>query len=91
MHQYRDQKSSAAATAVPTFPIQPSPVVKGRPPPTWFKVEHSVYEKKSSFQAFTVEAEFRKYASGETSLEETNILQFWEVSFLSFNGAIAYS
>jgi len=65
--------------------------VSGRPPPTWFKVEHSIHEKKSSFQAFTVEAKFGKYASGETSLEETNILQFWEVSFLSFNGTIAYS
>ncbi len=91
MHWYCDQKSSAAATAVPTFPVEPSPVVRGRPPPTWFKVERSVYEKKSSFQAFTVEAEFGKYASGETSSEETDILQFWEASFLSFNGAIAYS
>jgi len=91
MHRYCDQKSSAAVTAVPTFPIQPSPVLRGRAPPTQFKVKCSVYEKKSSFQAFTVEAEFGKYASGETSSEETDILQFWEVSFLSFNGAIAYS
>ncbi len=91
MHRYHDQKSSAAVTAVPTFPVEPSPIVRGRPPPTWFKVERSIYEKKSSFQAFTVEAEFGKYASGETSSEETDILQFWEASFLSFNGAIAYS
>jgi len=91
MRRYRGQKSSAAATAVPTFPVQPPPVVRGRPPPTRFKVERSVYEKKSSFQAFTVEAEFGKYASGETSSEETDILRFWEASFLSLNGAIAYS
>jgi len=91
MHRYHGQKSSAAATAVPTFPVQPSPIVRGRLPPTWFKVEHSVYEKKSSFQVFTVEAKFGKYALGETSLEETDILWFWEASFLSFNGAIAYS
>jgi hypothetical protein len=77
MRRYRDQNSSTLAT-----PVQPTPVAGGRPPPTRFKVEHSVYEKKATPQAYTVEAEFRKYVSGAISSEETDILQFWEVGLL---------
>jgi len=55
-----------------------------------FKVESSVYEKRPS-HLFTVEAEYRKYVSGDNSSEETDILQFWEVRFLSFQWAWVYN
>lgn len=84
MHQYRAQKLSLAAVAA-ARPVHPTPVATGGPPSTRFKVQRLVYEKRTSPQESTVEAEFRKYTSGETSSEETDILQFWEVrTFLIF-------
>jgi hypothetical protein len=67
-----------------TAPAQPTwlaPVTGGLPP-TWFKVERSIYDKRSTPQVSTVKAEFQKYISSDISSKETDILQFWEVSFL---------
>jgi hypothetical protein len=79
MNRYRNQNSSTptTATAFPNPPVKPASVTRSEAPPTRFKVERSVYEKRPS-QTFTVEAEYRKYVAGESS-SETNILQFWEV------------
>jgi hypothetical protein len=82
MRRYHGQKQSISPTAARNLPVQPAPVAGGRPPPTRFKVERSIYEKKAPPQAYTVEAEFRKYVSSETSSEETDILRFWEVRSL---------
>jgi hypothetical protein len=70
------------ATAVSNCPVQPAPPTGGKQPPTWFKIDHSVYEKKAMPKEFTVDAKYQKYALGETSSEETNILWFWEVGSL---------
>jgi hypothetical protein len=87
MNRYRDQNSlmSTATVAIPNPSVEPVPVARSQPLPTWFKVEHSVYEKRPS-HSFTVEAEYRKYISGDISSEGTDILRFWEVRFLYFNG-----
>lgn len=79
MRQYHDQKLPAAATVASGFADQPPPVAG--PPPTRFTLGRSVYERRTSPQAFTVEAEFQKYASGQMSSDQTDILRFWEVSF----------
>jgi hypothetical protein len=76
MNRYR--QNLPAATTLHNPPVQPTPVAGGKAPPTQFKVERSVYVKKAS-QTFTVKAEYQKYAAGEISSEETNILKFWEV------------
>jgi len=47
-----------------------------------FKVEHSTYERKSLLQESMVEAEYRKYASGDLSSHKTDILKFWEVRLM---------
>jgi hypothetical protein len=81
MNRYRDQNSpmSTAAVAIPNPSVKPVPVARSQPLPTQFKVEHSVYKKRPS-HSFTVEAEYRKYISGDISSEGTDILRFWEVS-----------
>ena len=69
--------------ALPNSPVKPTPVATSKLLPTRFRVEHSVYEKKSSCWV-TVEAEYQKYVAGYISSEDTNIVQFWEVRFLIF-------
>ena len=82
MCQYRAKRSLTPATMVSDCPVQPTPPARGKPLPTWFKIDHSVYQKEAMPQEFTVDAEYRKYALGEISSEETNILRFWEVRSL---------
>lgn len=80
MHQYRDKKSSMSKVATPDPPPLPAPVSGLKPVPTRFKVQDSVYNKKST-QEFSVDAEFQKYISGSISSEQTSILRFWEVRY----------
>lgn len=83
MRRYRDQKSSTskgAMTDPAPPPALPAPVSGVRPAPTRFKVQDSVFDKKSTHSEFSVEAEFQKYTSG-SSLPKTDILQFWEVRY----------
>ena len=81
MHQYHNQKSSTSKVATTHSPAQPALVSKAKPTPTQFKVQDSVYNKKSTHNESSVEAKFQKYASGSISSEETSILQFWEVRY----------
>ncbi len=53
---------------------QPAPVSGIKPAPTWFKVQDSVYNKKSTYHEFSIESEFQKYTSGSISSKETSIL-----------------
>lgn len=86
MNRYRGQNLTVT-DAPSNSPVKPSPVIRSSRVPTRFKVQSSVYEKKPS-QAFTVEAEYRKYVSGVTCSERTDILWFWEVRILYFEGGL---
>lgn len=77
MRQYRNQKPSASGATTTDSPVRPAPVSVDERVPTRFAVRDSVYKRKLP-NAFSVEDEFDKYASGISS-EETDILQFWEV------------
>lgn len=79
MERYRGRNPSTATTS-PNPSNEPTPAVASTRRPTRYKVEHSVYKKKTS-GSFSVKAEFRKYALAETSSAETDILRFWEVRF----------
>jgi hypothetical protein len=78
MHRYHKEKSltSEDMTASPVRPA-PSSVVKRAP--TRFKVQDSVYKKRSTHNMPSVDAEFQKYVSDLISSEETDILSFWQV------------
>ncbi|KAF8498973.1 hypothetical protein F5888DRAFT_1802387 [Russula emetica] len=80
MRQYRSQKSSMSEATMTDSPVQPDPVVSVAP--TRFKVQDSVYKKKSTRNVSSVDVEFQKYVSGPISSEETNILRFWEANRL---------
>jgi hypothetical protein len=83
MHQYRNQKLSMSKATITDSPVQDDLVPAVELAPTRFKVQDSVYKKKSTHNAFSVDVEFQKYILGSISSEETNILRFWEVrSFL---------
>jgi hypothetical protein len=81
MRVYRSQMSSGAATTA-NAPVQP-PIARAKSSsvrPTWFKIEHPALHEMSPLpQESGVETEFRKYASGEVSSKETDMLAFWEV------------
>ena len=62
-------------------PAQPAPVSGAKPAPMRFKVQDSVYNKKSTHDELSVEVEFKRYVSGSTTSEETGILRFWEVRY----------
>ena len=79
MECYHSRNPSMATTS-PNPSNEPTPAVASTRCPTWYKVKHSVYKKKTS-GLFSVKAEFWKYALAETSSVETDILQFWEVRF----------
>src|SRR6267154_5387615 len=79
MRQYRNQKSSMSEATTTNFPLQDEPVSVVKLAPTQFKVQDSVYRKKSICNAFSVDVKFQKYISGSISFKETNILRFWEV------------
>jgi hypothetical protein len=81
MRQYRDEKSSTSEVATTAPPPRPAPVSGLKQVPTQFKVQDSVYSKKSTHNEFSVDAEFQKYISGSISSEETSILRFWEVRY----------
>ena len=85
MNRYRGQNSTAA-DAPSNSPVKPSPAIRSSRVPTRFKVRSSVYEKPS--QVFTVEAEYRKYVSGILCSDGTDILWFWEVRILYFEGGL---
>jgi hypothetical protein len=83
MRQYRNQKLSTSKATITDSPVRDDLVPAVELAPTRFKVQDSVYKKKSTRNAFSVDIEFQKYISGSISSEETNILWFWEVrSFL---------
>ena len=82
MRRYHRQNSSTPVLKVSNSPVHPVPHPGGRAPPTRFKVERSAYESKTLLQEFTVEAEYRKYASGDLSFDKTDILRFWEVRLM---------
>ena len=86
MNRYRSLNStSTAPTATPNSSDEPAPAPGARVKllPTRFKVEHSVYEKRTP-DSFTIDAEYQKYTSGENSSEGTDILWFWEVRLFYF-------
>ena len=82
MRRYRHQISPTPVLEVSNSPVHPVPHPGGRAPPTRFKVEHSAYKSKSSLQAFTAKAEYRKYALGDLSSDKVDILKFWEVRLM---------
>jgi hypothetical protein len=61
-------------------PSKLTPVSEAKPALTRFKISDSAYNKKTTHNKLTVEAEFQRYTSGSTS-SETDILQFWEVRY----------
>ena len=81
MHEYHEQTSSTAARAPSKAPVRPAPVAQDKVCPTWFRVEHSAFEKKSLSRVLGIDAEFRKYTLSEVSSSDsdTDILWFWEV------------
>src|SRR5258707_11462710 len=83
MRRYHNQKSSTSEVSMtdPLPSAQPAPVSGIKPAPTRFKVQDSIYNKKSTHCEFSVEYEFQKYTSGSISSEETSILRFWEVRY----------
>jgi hypothetical protein len=81
MRRYRNQKESTSEVETTDPPARPAPVSGVKPAPTRFKVQDSVYNKKSTHNEFSVEVEFQKYISGSMSSEETSILRFWEVRY----------
>ena len=91
MRRYRRQNSSAPVIEVSNSPVHPVPRPGGKAPPTRFKVARSAYENKSSRQEFTVEAEYRKYASGDLSSDKTDILKFWEVRSILLDDATTHT
>jgi len=64
---------------------------EGRAPPTRFKVQRSAYANKSSLQEFTVDAEFRKYASGDLTSHQSSMLKFWEVRLMFLDGTATHT
>src|ERR1700682_1526619 len=92
MCQYRNQTSLGAAPVVPTTIVQPAPAPGGNSCPTRFKRGHSVLDGNNPSPHWSsVEAEYRKYASGEVSSTGTDILWFWEVRSFQLNGTMAHS
>lgn len=90
MCQYHSQESSMSEATITDSSIQPALVSMAQQAPTWSKVQDSVYNKRSTCNTFTVEAEFQKYVLGLILSEDTNILWFWEVRwFLWLNGILA--
>ncbi len=83
MQWYYNQKLSTSEVSMtdPLPPTQPAPVSGIKPAPTQFKVQDSVYNKKSTHCEFSVESEFQKYTLGLISSKETSILRFWEVRY----------
>ena len=83
MRWYHNQKLSMSevSTTDPLPLAQPALVSGIKPAPTWFKVQDSIYNKKSTHREFSVESEFQKYTLGSISSEETSILRFWEVRY----------
>jgi hypothetical protein len=84
MRQYRGQTSLGTATVVPRAQVQPAPVTGKSLRPTRFNRGRSVRESGSAPEELSVEAEYRKYTSGEISTNDTDILWFWEVGPFSF-------
>lgn len=79
MREYHSRKlpaSEATVTASPTKSVRSATV---HTTPTRFKLRDSVYNKPSTRNAFSVESEFQKYASGTVLSDEMDILRFWEV------------
>ena len=64
----------------------------GWAPPARFVLQHS-HANKHSLQDFTIDAEFRKYASGDLISHQSNILKFWEVRLmlLSLDGTTTHT
>jgi hypothetical protein len=63
-------------------------------PPSKFSVEPSVRKKRTGTQPTqdsTVEAEFERYAMGEVSPDNCDVLQFWEVCQMQLNCATLIS
>src|SRR6266581_8069099 len=78
-----------ATTAVPEAPVQPALVARAKSHPTWFRIEHSTFEKKSLPRSLGIDAEFCKYTSSITS-SDTDILLFWEVRLILSNGTMTH-
>ena len=85
MHKYHSRTSLTAATAPSKAPVRHAPVAGDKVRPTRFRVEHSVFEKKSSSRVLGVDTEFRKYTLSEVSRDDTDILWFWEVRLFPSN------
>jgi hypothetical protein len=89
MRQYRSRMSIGAAES--NDPVQPPPTKSYNPRPTRFNVELPASPPP---QASSIEAEFRRYTSGEVSSKETDMLGFWEVRVretFQLNGVITQS
>ena len=91
MHEYHSWMSLDTAAVVSTTLVQPAPAAEENSCPTQFKCGTSVHTNNPSPEEFSVEAEYRKYASGEVSSAVTDILWFWEVRSFQLNDAMAHS
>ena len=90
MHDYH-RKLSTPAIERSKSAVHPVPPMRGQALPTRFQVKRPAYETKSSLQEFTVDAEYRMYASGHLTSHSTEILKFWEVRFMFLGSAITHT
>jgi hypothetical protein len=72
---------STSEAATIDLPTRPAPVSGVKLALMRFKIQDSIYMKKSTPNEFSVEVKFQKYISGSISSEKTSILQFWEVRY----------
>ena len=72
-------------------PVAPLDDEEDSDEPTRFQLKRPVPERDSPSQMFTVDVEYRKYASGELSSAKMDILQFWEVSSMFLDRTLTHS
>ena len=81
--------SVGAVTMVSDTLAQPPPIATVKSHSMWFRTRHSELDETLPLpQAPDVETEFQKYAMGEVSSKDTDILWFWEVRSFQLDGAM---
>src|SRR6266704_4679473 len=63
MHDYRTRNLSTPAIESSKSAVHSVPSMRGQVPPMRFQVKRPTHEPKTSLQEFTIDAEYRMYAS----------------------------
>jgi hypothetical protein len=93
MRRYHGQSLSMPVTTEldDPAPVAPLDDEEDSDEPTRFQLKRPVYERDSPSQVFTVDAEYRKYASGALSSAKMDILRFWEVRSVFLDRTMTHS